>query len=206
MGVLVPRNLGVTAEQHRSCRDRKRVGMPNEGNSPLIPPPPPTRAASLEQRSAAIKNHLAKLASAAQTLNDLSDQLTKEVTEIETALNKLNLGIWAHVNAVTLDSSDDGLYSHGLQLVYGKSGGKWGFLIDEYREDANYPDQGERESWAFKDAPRDFRLKVVDKIPALLEALVKRSAEVTSEITMKVRFANELALTFILNGPSDSKK
>jgi len=73
------------------------------------------------------------------------------------------------------------------------------------REDANYPDQGERESWAFKDAPRDFRLKVVDKIPALLEALVKRSAEVTSEITMKVRFANELALTSFSTVPRTRK-
>jgi hypothetical protein len=36
----------------------------------------------------------------------------------------------------------------------------------------------------------------------VLEALVKRSAEVTSVITMKVRLANELALTITLNGPS----
>lgn len=155
--------------------------------------------------SVAMIEHLSRLSTAAQTLNELSDQLTKEVTDIETALNRLNLGIWAYVNAVTLDSSDDGTYTHGLQLIYGKSSGKWGFLVDEFREDVRNPDQGERETWPFKDAPREFRIKVVDKIPALLEALVKRSSEVASEITKKVRFAQELALTVNLNGPSGKK-
>src|SRR5215469_4031938 len=121
---------------------------------------------------------LTELTVAAGTLNDLSNQLSKEVSAIEGVVNELNLGIRTEVHAVTLRASDPGAgdhYSHWLRLAYGKAGARWGFIIEELTEDITNPEGDSYQSWFFQEAPREFRLKVVEKIPALIEALVKKS-------------------------------
>jgi hypothetical protein len=152
---------------------------------------------------------LANLAAAAATLNSLSDQLTKEVSAIEEVVNVLNLGIQTNVHAVTLvyAAPEEGdFYSRWLRLAYGKSGGQWGFIIEELTEDPSEPEHDSYKSWAYHEAPREFRLKVVEKIPALLDALVKRSEEVAKEITKKVGFTRELASFVRKPSPDGSKK
>ena len=147
---------------------------------------------------------MTQLATAASTLNRLSDELTKEVSEIETTLNTLNLGIRAEVRAKNLESIDT--YSHWLRLAYGKKAGKWGFIVEELEVDTNDPEGGTCESWLFKDSPREFRLHVVASIPALLDALVKKSDDTADEITKKVKFVKDLAFSFPKTSQQGSKK
>ena len=149
------------------------------------------------------KEYLKQLGSAAQTLNDLSDRLTNEVCTIEAAVNRLNIGIRARVELFTIEQSDDRSYTHWVQIAFGKLNGRWGFLIEECTEDLNNPDQGTRESWHFKDSPREYRLKAVEKIPDLLAALVTKSAEVAAEMSTKVTFANNLVVA-LNNANADS--
>ena len=155
----------------------------------MQPPPTPPTDSDLESK---IDANLQKLSSAAQTLNGLSDQLTAKIAVIEDSINKLNLGIRANVNAYTLEGADDDLYSRWVRLAYGKSGNRWGFIVEELTEDLRNPEQDTYDSWAFRDAPREYRLKVVEKIPALLDALVIKSAEIASDIKKSVGYISEL--------------
>src|SRR5204863_1616916 len=101
--------------------------------------------------------HLKALASAAEALNAVSDELTRQVTAIETGVNALNLGIKADVIAHK-SSNVEGTISHYVRLRYGKAGKKWGFVIDEYDDYEELPEWENFESWPFKEAPRGSRL------------------------------------------------
>ena len=129
-------------------------------------------------------------------LNELSDQLTKEVSSIESVINRLNLGITASVFAEQW-FSEDGLISDDWSLTYGRLASGWGFSIEHVHTDENFPsdDCQTYSTWAFKDAPREKRLAAVEKIPALLDALVKKSSEVANQITEKVGYVKGLAAT-----------
>lgn len=194
--------------------------MSNKNSLPPGPITPTTRSTTTPQTPDGQKRlsyvplageycleQLKQLSDSAKALNALSDELTTVVADIEMVLNKLNLGIRAHINAETLEQSDADMYWRGLRLAYGKGASKWGFIIEEVSEDWNNPENSTYESWHFKDAPREFRLKVVEKIPALLEALVKQSSETALEITKKTDFAKQVATT-ILNSshPNGSKR
>lgn len=137
---------------------------------------------------------LLKLSTAAKTLNELSDQLTKEVSEVELTVNRLNLGVSTHVQFESW-GTEDGSRSGVWRLAYGKFAGKWGFFVEHVAEDLNlHPDDtNEYEAWLFKDAPREKRLKAVESIPLLLAALVKKADEVASQINDKVVYAKDLS-------------
>src|SRR5467141_1478682 len=65
-----------------------------------------------------IQSQLDSLASAARSVNQLTDQLTKDVGKIEDALGAMNLGINAHVSAPC-----SGLDGRKLNLVLGYTKG-----------------------------------------------------------------------------------
>src|SRR5262249_20062354 len=133
-----------------------------------------------------------------------SDDLTKHVSFIEEVINKLNLGIKAHVVA-TQSSNFDESETHYVRLAYGKFGRKWGLIIEEFTDQQNWPDYVDFETWPFHEAPRELRIIAVDKIPDLLEALVKQSTDITSKLVKKVGFAKELAAR-VVPSPQGSKK
>jgi uncharacterized coiled-coil protein SlyX len=153
-----------------------------------------------------IQDQLQQLAAAAQTLNELSDQLTKHVGDIETSLNKLNIGITANVKTEQWSDDEEGLSSTIWRLGYEKTSKQWGFVIERITEDCRYPEAGTYESWAFKDAPREHRLLSVEKIPALLNALLEKSKDVASDISGKVSYAKSLATSLAMSKADGSKK
>jgi hypothetical protein len=152
-----------------------------------------------------IQLSLKQLQISSKTLNELSDQLTKEIAEIEAAINKLNLGIEADIE-IESRSSRDGVWSHGWKLGYGKESGKWGFVITYWTEDLNWPESDTNERWSFKDSPREQRVKSVEKIPLLLQALVKQSNDFASDITRKVSLARGLASSVLPTKLDGSRK
>lgn len=147
--------------------------------------------------------YLRRLEKAATTLNELSDQLTKQVKAIETVVNSLNLGITTHVN-IGKWSTEDGSRTDEWSLLYDKESGKWGFVIMCVVDDDS--SEIEYKTWAFKDAPREQRIKAVEKIPLLLEALLKKSTEVASDITHKVNYAKSIASSLSLQKPNGVKR
>lgn len=143
-----------------------------------------------------IQTHLSELTSTARTLNELSDQLTKEVEIVESALNRLGLGVRASVKVEILDRSRDGSSERWTQLSYGKSKNGWGFLIEEIQENINYPEADRWETWPFKEAPREYRIKAVNRIPDLLEELAKRANETAATIKANISMAKDLVANF----------
>jgi hypothetical protein len=154
-------------------------------------------------------NYLQELSSTAKNVNDLTDQLTKEVSGIEAVVNRLNLGIETNV-LVESWSNEDGNHSGLWRLAYGKHTGKWCLFIEYLTEDhVSGPMADTYETWFFKDAPRDARIKAVTKIPELLAVLVQESQKVAAKIAEKVTYAQELAETLSLSSvdlPKDEER
>jgi len=141
----------------------------------------------------AIESDLKVLADKSKTLNQLTDELTRHVEQIESVVNALNLGLSARVIAEKMGNPGD-TESHYVRLLYSKTDGKWGLAVDEFDEDEDDPIWcGDYKIWAFKDAPRALRLKVVDKIPDLIKALVKESDKMADETAKTVARAVEIA-------------
>lgn len=154
--------------------------------------------------SEVIQTHLKHLTDAAAALNKLSDALTKAVAQIETQLNSLNIGLEAWVTVWTW--SDEHNSSGTWSLGYSKSETtkKWGFMIGSSLEDEGDPEP-QCESWAFKDAPREERVKAVAKIPELLQALEQKAKEFGAEIIATINYAESIALNFGAKMPGGEK-
>ena len=150
--------------------------------------------------TAELEGSLSKIASLSNTLNEASDQVSKQLAEIESALNAYRLGIEAWVKEpfvdeyFTTDPDKDGnrhVLNEAKKLGYGKFRGKWGLLVESVTA-------GSEEVWLpetvfLNDAPRETRLKAVDKIPELLEAITGQLVKTTEQASKKAAQAEEIA-------------
>jgi hypothetical protein len=166
---------------------------------PLTPPAPVVLVGAVKEFK--IAGTLQSLANIAQKVNDLSDRLTDHVSEVESAINKFNLGVYATVIAET--TSEDGTYVRIIRLAYGKSTGRWGFVIEDF---IDQDPENSWQSWAFKEAPRELRLKVIERIPQLLDELVTKSSSLASDISDKIKMTKDLVECLSQPSPSGSKK
>jgi len=132
-----------------------------------------------------------KLATVAANLNTASDQLGKIVAELEAALKSLNLGISSWVTFCEWGELPEWYSS---DVGYDKVDGKWGIAIRSCGGDvANPQDDWTSDVWLFNDAPRALRLQAIDKIPDLLEKLVKDAVAFTDQINDKLKQSRELS-------------
>jgi len=152
-----------------------------------------------------VESDLKALSIASKTLNNLTDQLTEQVAQIESGINTLNLGLRVSVLVSRETGDDEPWLSNNVRLLYAKNDGKWGFEIEEFEEDGNDPDHyPSYKSWVFKDAPRGLRLQVIHKIPELIKELVKESETVAKQVTERLADAKAIASTVLkpaLDGP-----
>ncbi len=147
---------------------------------------------------------LKRLAGLSKTLNEASDLLSKQIIEIESALNALRLGVsaWVEVERfkelVANEDSGDGekqtMYELTFvrQLGYAKHKGKWALLIAEgYQEFFDGDDIGA--ITLLREAQREVKLAAADKIPALLLAIEEGALEVTADIAKKAEQIQQIA-------------
>jgi len=134
---------------------------------------------------------LKQLSSASQTLNEASNKLTEQIKEIENALASHNLGVIAWVELRRLREPVGKEYADVERiesLGYSKINGKWGIYVSSRIDEFEI-----FESWLLRDAPRDLRILAVDAIPKLLEEMIKRAKEVTTQVLSKTDTAKALA-------------
>lgn len=142
-----------------------------------------------------VASSYSKLSAIAAELNDASDELGKTISQIDTALKKLNVGVvvWITIQARPADPNNGDFWHETDQLGYAKVNGKWGVAIRTVGEDVQDPDQCSDEEWLFNDAPRALRLQAIDKIPDLLDGLAQVAAKTKEEIRKRLKDAQEVA-------------
>ena len=134
-----------------------------------------------------------KLKTVAAELNAVSDELAKPISAIDTALQRLSLGVSAWVEFAGEHDPNDGSYLD-YSLGYTKAPQGWGLVIRS-RTGNDLHGQIDEEFWRFNDAPRLHRLSALEKLPELLEQLAKTSSETTQELRSKVASTKEMAAT-----------
>jgi hypothetical protein len=143
-----------------------------------------------ERVSASIK----QLSLVANDLNKASDELGQAISAIDKVLQSLNIGIptWVKIHG------GEDPYTHmeywSRDVGYAKIGNRWGIALCTREGDYTNPDEERSESWLFNDAPRWLRVDGVEKIPDLLEALIKNTEETTKKIRSKTAEAKNLAV------------
>jgi hypothetical protein len=143
-----------------------------------------------------------QLAAVASDLNDVSDELGKSITEIDSSLKKLNLGVSVWIRVGGWDNPQEMEYFRE-QLGYAKVNGKWGIALRTIAGDDNHPDQEHIEAWLFNDGPRTLRLTAIEKLPEMLLMLSKEALETAGKIKNKLAEVQEVAraITVVANRP-----
>jgi len=144
-----------------------------------------------------VERVLGDLAYVSDTLNKASDSLSKNILEVEEALQRYRLGVSAWVAVDHYEVNDPAPMSpvHGLirimSLGYGKLKGKWGLLIAVGFDDEPMGDH----NWSFlREETRDVKLKAVEKLPELLSTLLDEATNLAAEATSQECAAREIAL------------
>ena len=147
---------------------------------------------STDSKTAKIQSNFKALSEVASSLNSASDELTQVVGKLDEALKKLNVGLTEWVIFDDRLPNEDMQYDCD-QIGYTKVDGKWGIALRQIWGHEAYDDHKENGPWLFNDAPREMRLRSVDKIPELIESLNKRASETVKKIQEKTKEVRELA-------------
>lgn len=145
-------------------------------------------------RSADLQNSFRKLSNAARVLNAASDSFGKATSTLDAALNELNPGVEAWV---TIDSlSDDSTPWETIEqrLGYTKTNGRWGLTLCTVTKDERDDSEEIAGPWLFNDAPRGLRLRAIDHLPELVEALASEAAETADRVIGKANLAAQLSV------------
>ena len=148
-----------------------------------------SEAISTPSPSERISTAFKTLIGSAKNINDASGELAKPIGSLEKALKRLNLGVacWTRI------SGGSDVYNYWSQEVgYSRVRGTWRLAIRTVDGIEGDPDPA-IEEWPFGEAPRYLRVKAVDKLPELIEALVKATDATTTRLKKKVVPAQELA-------------
>lgn len=141
--------------------------------------------------AARIAESYKKLAGSAQLLNAASDGLAKQITSLDLALQRLNLGVIAWERVQGIDDDGTGCY-WSRDVGYTKIGSRWGLAL-RTREGSHQQEEDTVEEWLFNDSPRHMRIDAIDKIPDLVEKLIKASEKTARKLQEKTAQAGELA-------------
>jgi hypothetical protein len=146
-----------------------------------------------------VEASLKQLSSFSKSLNEASDELSKQISAIESALNEFKLGVWVWVKKPILtetefsepdDAGNRREFNFNYELGYGKHKGKWGLLISYGWEG---DDGMDTKITPLRDAPREIRIKAMGRIPDLLDELAQEMSSLTQEASKRAAEAKQLA-------------
>ena len=144
---------------------------------------------------------LKKLSSISKSLNEASDLLSKQILQIEAALNEYKLGVsvWFKIQSEEVqlpceDSKGNVSYSvvhRVLFLGYGEFRGKWGLLVEEFYDEFGPPEPSEEVF--LRDASRRIRIAAMENLPELLEKLASEATKLQEKVAQQTALAAEIA-------------
>ena len=142
---------------------------------------------------ARVETSARQLSAAAINLNSTSDQLGKVVAILDSAFQKLNIGVSGWVKFRDAYGGPDGMHFWTDEVGYAKVSGKWGITIRSASGREGDDDYGSYEEWLFNDAPRALRLKAIEKIPDLFEQLTSEVTATAKATEVKLKELEEFA-------------
>ncbi len=149
-----------------------------------------------DPRSAKLQTSYQNLSAAANTLNAASDAFGDATSTLDEALNKLNPGVTAWVTVSRSATQEDAPWeTFEERLGYAKINGRWGLSLCTVTMDSNTGDEETQDSWLFNDAPRNLRLRAIEHVPALIEALAREAAQTAAKVSEGADFARQLAIS-----------
>src|SRR5258708_9831703 len=104
---------------------------------------------------------------------------------VEEALKKLKVGLTVWVVFENRGDEQDPEQYDCDQIGYCKVNGKWGICLRHIWGHEGFDRHSEDGPWLFNDAPRELRLRSIDKIPDVIEALAKEASDTTKKIQEK---------------------
>ena len=133
-----------------------------------------------------------------KALNQSSDELTKHLSEIQSKVNDLHLGLEVWVDTAIYQSDLGKALWEMAYLGYGKCSGNWALLVKETTvivpdEDADF-DSWKTESIFIRpllEAPRFLRVNAVAKIESLFKELENEAQRVSAAITKAAELAEK---------------
>ena len=149
---------------------------------------------SADSRAAKLKTSFQNLSSASKILNDASDAFGGAITSLDEALNNLNPGVRAWVTVSSSGADEDAPWLiFEERLGYDKTSGRWGLSLCTVTVNGPAGEEEAIDSWLFNDAPRNLRLRAVDHVPMLIEALAKEASQTAQRVSEQADYARDLA-------------
>jgi hypothetical protein len=148
---------------------------------------------SADPRSAKLKTSFLNLSEASRELNAASDTFGAAITSLDEAINELNPGVTAWVNVSDSADEDAPWVSSVERLGYDKMKGRWGLTLWAGTVDSEEDSETPTGSWLFNDAPRSLRLRAIEHIPELVEALANEASHTAKRVSEQAHYALKLA-------------
>jgi hypothetical protein len=140
--------------------------------------------------SARINQSFKQLAGVAVALNEATEQFTAVTAPADELLKKLNLGVDCWVRYRTSEY-DNGNKRH-FEIGYAKINGRWGMALRTLNDEPDEPEYTNIERWAFNEGPRGMRVDAIQKLPELLDELVKKAEKATRKLKDGTETAREV--------------
>jgi prefoldin subunit 5 len=148
---------------------------------------------SNDAKAAKVQTNFQSLSAVASSLNAASDELTRVVGTLDEALKKLNLGLTVWVAFEDRSDENDPSQYDVDQIGYCRVSDKWGISLRHIWGHEAFDVHNEDGPWLFTNGPRELRLRSVDKMADLIEALSKEASATTKKIQDKTKEVGELA-------------
>jgi hypothetical protein len=145
-----------------------------------------------------------ELAAVSAELNTASNELGKPIETVERYLEILNLGVPAWVKVKGWESHHGEFWSR--ELGYDQIGNSWHVAIRETHGHEAYPDQESSRTWSFNTSPRKARISAIDKLPELLDELVKVARRTARRLQEKTAEATAFAESLKPQATKTAKK
>ena len=128
-----------------------------------------------------------QLAATAISLNDTFEEFGKSVEEIDYALRTSNLGMYLGTPVwIQIDGQDDGQTSYWRrELGYDRIDNRWGITVRTRSGSYLNSSHNKSDVWFFTDAPRRLQVEAAEKLPDLLQTLMKESDAIAQRINGK---------------------
>jgi hypothetical protein len=145
-----------------------------------------------DSRLAKLQNSYRNLTTASNNLNTASDKLGEAVSSLDEAINTLSPGVTAWITISSGTPDDEPWMSYEERLGFAKTNNRWGLSLSKVDVDKQENEENTTDVWLFNDAPRNLRLRAIDYVPDLMEALADEAQRTAQKVTESADIAIRL--------------